>query len=66
MSSLLKKVLNNLASLYMLRCDTQKFKPILQCNVIINIQDSNLSDDLSSSSFQVSVVCTLRQECHVE
>ena len=42
MSSLLKKVLNNLASLYMLRCDTQKFKPILQCNVIINIQDSNL------------------------
>ena len=51
--------LDNLASLYMLWCDLQKFKPILQSNVIINILASKFvawiqKHALSSSSFQIS------------
>ena len=51
--------LDNLVSLYMLWCDLQKFKPILQSNVIINILASKFvawiqKHALSSSSFQVS------------
>ena len=32
-----RHLLDNLAILYMLLCDVQKFKPILQSNVIVNI-----------------------------
>ena len=32
-----RQLLDNLASLYMLLRDMQKFKPILQSNVVINI-----------------------------
>ena len=57
--------LDNLASLYMLWCDLQKFKPILQSNVIINILASKLvawiqKHALSSSSFQISDCYQLR------
>ena len=55
--------LDNLVSLYMLWCDLQKFKPILQSNVIINILASKFvawiqKHALSSSSFQISVLST--------
>ena len=54
-----RHLLDNLASLYMLWGEIQKFKQILQSNVIINIPTSKSvawiqKDALSSSSFQIS------------
>ena len=65
-----RHLLDNLASLYMLWCDMQKFKQILQSNVIINILASKFvawiqKDALSSSSFLISGKISLRH-CDVK
>ena len=59
-----RHLLDNLASLYLLWSDMQKFKLILRSNVIINILASKFvawiqKDALFSSSFQISETNTV-------
>ena len=53
-------LLDNLASLHMLLCDMQKFKPILQSNVIINILASKLLPEFKRMLYPVLIFRSVR------